>query len=50
MPWRVSAAGGLWKSRSAQSVRSALRLARRAGSGAQSRPGSPAAAGLWLGR
>lgn len=48
--WRESAAYGRWKSRIALSVRSALRLVRRAESGEQSRPGSPAAAGLWLGR
>jgi len=48
--WRESAACGRWKSRIAQSVQSALRLVRRAESGEQSRPGIPAAAGLWLGR
>lgn len=48
--WRESAAYGRWKSTIAQSVQSALRLVRRAESGEQSRPGSPAAAGLWLGR
>lgn len=50
VPWRVSAAYGRWKSRIAPTVQSALRLARRAESGEQSHPGSPAAAGLWLGR
>lgn len=48
--WRESAAYGRWKSRIAQNAQSALRLVRRAESGEQSRPGSPAAAGLWLGR
>lgn len=48
--WRGSAACGRWKSRIARSVRSAPRLARRAESGERSRPGSPVAAGLWLGR
>lgn len=48
--WRESAACERWKSRISQSVQSALRLARRAESGEQSHPGSPAAAGLWLGR
>lgn len=48
--WRESAAYGRWKSTIAPNVQSALRLVRRAESGEQSRPGSPAAAGLWLGR
>lgn len=48
--WRESAAYERWKSRIALSVQSAPRLVRRAESGEQSRPGSPAAAGLWLGR
>lgn len=48
--WRESAAYGRWKSRIARSVRNAQRLAKRVESGEQSRPGSPAAAGLWLAR
>lgn len=50
VPLMVSAACGRWKSKSAQTAQSARRLVRRAESGEQSRPGSPAAAGLWLGR
>lgn len=48
--WMESAAYGRWKSRIALNVQNARRLAKRAESGEQSRPGSPAAAGLWLGR
>lgn len=48
--WRESAAYGWWKSKICLSVQSAPTLARQAGSGERSHPGSPAAAGLWLGR
>lgn len=48
--WRENAAYEWRKSKIAPSVQSVLTLERLAENGEQSHPGSPAAAGLWLGR